>query len=99
MPSPSTTVVSATTTATTTSSMTTTTTKATTTTTTATPRPTPLPTTKPTPRTEPTPAPPAGDCKGEPCALASQCRSRWGYCGTSPAHCNEKSTWRAGGCG
>merc|ERR1712048_961758 len=49
--------------------------------------------------TEPTPAPPAGDCKGDPCALASQCRSQWGYCGTSLEHCNEKSTWKAGGCG
>jgi hypothetical protein len=63
-----------------------------------TPRPTPLPTSKPTPRSEPAPAP-VGDCKGDPCALASQCRSQWGYCGTSPAHCNEKSTWRAEGCG
>jgi len=37
-------------------------------------------------------------CSGERCEDASHCRSKWGYCGDSAAHCNAESTWKAAGC-
>jgi len=40
-----------------------------------------------------------GGCSGAPCPDASMCRSEWGFCGRSTAHCNEKSTWKSAGCG
>lgn len=54
-------------------------------------RPTPPPT-----NTTPPPPPaasPAPNCGGEPCAVSSHCRSKWGACGTGPAWCNDASTW------
>merc|ERR1712187_977238 len=51
------------------------------------------------PEPEPTPAPTHGaSCTGKPCGMDSQCRSEWGYCGSSTAYCNAKSTWTANGC-
>uniref|UniRef100_A0A0G4ICR4 Chitin-binding type-1 domain-containing protein n=1 Tax=Chromera velia CCMP2878 TaxID=1169474 RepID=A0A0G4ICR4_9ALVE len=32
-------------------------------------------------------------CSGAPCPNSSQCRSRWNFCGTTSAHCNDQSTW------
>jgi hypothetical protein len=43
-------------------------------------------------------SPNGGACSGPPCADAAQCRSRWGWCGTSPQHCNVQSMWRISGC-
>jgi len=37
-------------------------------------------------------------CSGDRCDDASHCRSKWGYCGASTAHCNAESTWKAAGC-
>jgi len=67
--------------------------------------PTPTPEPEPEPEPEPTAAPtsaPAGaggTCTGAPCNHASQCRSQWGECGYGAAWCNDRSTWKAGGCG
>merc|ERR1712070_689520 len=40
-----------------------------------------------------------GGCSGSPCNDPTLCRSKWGFCGSSPDHCNDESTWKAGGCG
>jgi len=37
-------------------------------------------------------------CSGQPCAVASHCRSKWGYCGASDDYCNADSTWTAKRC-
>jgi len=37
--------------------------------------------------------PVVGSCAGEPCLVPSLCRSEWGFCGSSTAHCNAESTW------
>ena len=34
-----------------------------------------------------------GKCSGNRCPLASQCRSQYNNCGTSPAYCNKDSIW------
>merc|ERR1711945_37732 len=52
----------------------------------------------PTPANEPSPAS-TGGCAGDACEIASQCRSEWGYCGSGPSYCNEKSKWKPEGCG
>merc|ERR1712054_554764 len=57
-----------------------------------------MPSPAPTPANEPTPAS-TGGCEGNACEIASQCRSEWGYCGSGPSYCNEKSKWRPEGCG
>mmetsp|Transcript_151741 Transcript_151741/g.279749 ORF Transcript_151741/g.279749 Transcript_151741/m.279749 type:complete len:266 (-) Transcript_151741:241-1038(-) len=36
----------------------------------------------------------SGACTGAPCQLSDDhCRSHWGWCGSSSAYCNSKSTW------
>merc|ERR1712190_621899 len=60
--------------------------------------PTPRPTPMPPFVSSPTPTPQGSSCSGEPCADVSHCRSKWGYCGSSTAHCNADSTWKASGC-
>merc|ERR1712048_178723 len=57
-------------------------------------QPEPEPEPEPQPEPEPTPR----SCTGEPCVDASHCRSKWGYCGASSAHCNSESTWTSNGC-
>merc|ERR1711904_441346 len=57
---------------------------------------TPVP--APTPANVPSPAF-TGGCDGDACEIASQCRSEWGYCGSGPTYCNEKSKWKPEGCG
>merc|ERR1712014_79531 len=52
----------------------------------------------PTPANEPSPAS-TGGCEGDACEIASECRSEWGYCGSGPSYCNEKSKWKPEGCG
>jgi len=37
-------------------------------------------------------------CSGEPCRNEQHCRSKWGFCGTGSAYCNEDSTWSSAGC-
>jgi len=44
-------------------------------------------------------SPGGSGCTGNPCPVATMCRSEYGYCGTSANHCNAKSTWRASSCG
>jgi hypothetical protein len=53
-----------------------------------------------TPPAPPTPTPPSphNNCPGEPCEQSTQCRSKWGSCGTGSAWCNIGSTWKWGGC-
>jgi len=38
-------------------------------------------------------------CRGVPCQDVSLCRSKLGFCGSSPQHCNIEFTWKADGCG
>merc|ERR1712190_90266 len=57
---------------------------------------TPVP--APTLTNEPSPAS-TGGCEGDACEIASECRSEWGYCGSGPSYCNEKSKWKPEGCG
>merc|ERR1711862_956109 len=37
----------------------------------------------------------SGSCTGEPCLDFTHCRSKWGWCGATSAHCNAQSTWSA----
>jgi hypothetical protein len=34
-----------------------------------------------------------GKCMGEPCPNAAHCRSKWGWCGSTGAYCNDQSAW------
>jgi len=52
----------------------------------------------------PTPAPTNEEtkldaCTGAPCPFAGECRSQYGFCGTSFIYCNALSTWTLRNCG
>ena len=38
-------------------------------------------------------------CTGAPCPFRGECRSQYGFCGTSFIYCNSLSTWRLTSCG
>jgi hypothetical protein len=39
-----------------------------------------------------------GTCSGTSCLDVTQCRSRWGFCGSTSQYCNAASSWKASGC-
>lgn len=56
------------------------------------------------PSPKPTAKPVAGielpeGCTGAPCPFGGECRSQYGFCGTSFIYCNSLSTWRLTSCG
>eukprot|EP00948_MAST-09A_sp_MAST-9A-sp1_P001549 g1549.t1 len=56
--------------------------------------PGPAPGPGPGPGPGPAPGPgPTGTCTGAPCDDKTMCRSSAGYCGSTDAYCNAKSTW------
>ena len=59
--------------------------------------PTTLPSQSPTSAytASPAAAPTTTGCSGEPCSELTQCRSKWGFCGTDVNYCNAEETWSA----
>lgn len=39
------------------------------------------------------------DCTGKPCEIAGECRSQFGFCGSSFIYCNDLSSWTIDNCG
>ena len=46
-----------------------------------------------------TSTPPQEGCNGAPCPFENECRSEFGFCGTSFIYCNDLSSWKLESCG